>query len=275
VAANTLASVTYSTMQIAGAAIGGAVAAIFGAQIALVVDSVSYGLSAMLLWRIASPGPPTHEIAAGGGWSDLVEGLRFTLRQPEVGPAVLVKGLGQLGSIDVIAAALAARVFSLGRDGGGSLGLLWAAFGVGTILGPPVGNLFHRNTTETIRRVIVGGYAAIALGWLLIGVSPWFPLTLAAFALRGLGGSLNWVYSDILIQMRAPGRFLGRVFSINLAFFTLVVSVSAVISGALLDRPGVDPGRLSLWFGLLSLLPLAVWWSAVRRPAKLGVGQER
>ena len=52
VAANTLAGVTYSTMMVLGAALGGAVAAKFGAQIALIVDSASFGLSALLLLQI-------------------------------------------------------------------------------------------------------------------------------------------------------------------------------------------------------------------------------
>jgi MFS family permease len=266
VTTNTLAGVTFSAMFVTGSAIGGLVAAVFGPQVAIVIDAVSYLVSAWLIARIAASARPRPAPGHASGFRDLLDGLRFTRRQPGIAPVAVVKGFGQLGNVDVIAAVLAARVFSIGQDGGASLGFLFAAMGVGTILGPPIANLFHNNTSPGLRRTIVIGYAAIAASWFLIGVSPWFALTLAAFTLRGLGGGINWIMSDILIQMQVPNHFLGRVFSLNLAFFTLVVSFSTLASGYLIDRVGMGPGEYSLWVGAVSLLPLVGWLVHLRRP---------
>jgi hypothetical protein len=267
VATNTLAGVTYSAMFVLGSAIGGAVAALFGVETALLIDAASFGLSALLSWRIARLAAGVARSGRGSsGWRDLVDGLRFTRRQPDIGPVVLVKGFGQLGSVDVIAATLAAGAFSLGGGSeGGALGLMLAAMGIGTILGPPVGNKFHQGASPALRWGIAAGYAAIALSWLLIGMSPWLGLTLVAFVIRGVGGSLNWVYSDVLIQRHVPNEFRGRVFSLNLAFFMLVVSLSTLATGFLLDQAGASPWQVSLWVGVLSMGPLAYWLLRGRR----------
>jgi MFS family permease len=272
IAANTLSSVTWSAMLALGAAVGGLVAAGFGVQIALSIDALSFLASAALIGRSVVR-PRAALSAPTSGWRDFVDGLAYVRARPDIGLIATIKGFGQIGSMDVIAAVLAERTFPLGQEGGGAFGLMLAAVGVGTVLGPLVGNRFHDNTAAKLQRAITGGYILIVIGWWVVGVSPSLPLVLLGFLLRGMGGSLNWTYSDILIQLKVPSHFLGRVFALNLAFFTLMLSISVWTSGYLMDHFQVDPRQLAFGLGLASVLPLAMWAWATRSATAIPVGE--
>lgn len=262
--ANTLSSTTWSAMLTLGAAIGGAVAAIFGAQIALMVDSLSFILSALLVLQLAMPkaniAPPAHR----SGWADFIAGLGYVRQHPRVGVLTLVKAMGQIGSIDVMAAIYAERLFHFGQDGAATLGAMLAGFGVGAVAGPLVGNLFHDHSTRMLKRAIVGGYAAIVIAWVILGLSPTLPLVLVGCVLRGMGGSLNWTYSDVLLQMAVPNNFLGRVYSLDFGLFTLAMSVSVWLTGLALDQYIADPRLLAMVLAVLAIAPVIVWGRTAR-----------
>jgi Na+/melibiose symporter-like transporter len=84
-----------------------------------------------------------------------------------------------------------------------------------------------------------------------------------------MGGSINWTYSSALLQMKVPDRFLGRVFALDFAFFTLAMSLSVWFSGWVLDTYSLDPQQLVLIFAGASVLPLFIWGSFA-----LGWGRE-
>lgn len=262
--ANTLSSVTWSAMLALGAALGGLTTAAVGASAALLIDAGTFLVSAALLGgiRTMARAGAAHPL---GGWADFVAGLRYTHSQAGLRWVALVKGLGQIGSVDVMAAIFAARVFPVGQDGAAALGLLLAANGLGAVLGPVLGNRFHDHSARQLRRAIQGGFVMIVLGWLLLGLAPALPVALVAFFVRGVGGSLNWTYSDVLLQMQVADRFLGRVFSLNLAFFTLLLSVSVWLNGYVLDRWALDPRQVALGLAGLSLGPALLWLWILRQ----------
>lgn len=268
VAANTLSSVTWSAMLAVGGAVGGAVAAALGAEAALVIDAVTFLLSAFLITRVRLAAPGVGVRTERSGWRDFLDGLAYVRRRTDVAWVAVVKGLGQTGSVDVIAAVLAARVFPLGPEGGGALGLMFTAFGVGTVLGPIVGNAFHDGASRQLQRAILGGFGLIVAGWLVVGLAPSLWIMLLGWVLRGMGGSINWTYSDILIQLKVPTEFLGRVFALNLAIFTLFMSASTWASGLLLDQLQIEPRLLALWLGLASLAPVGLWALFLRAEAR-------
>ena len=77
---NTLAGTTYSSMLVLGAALGGAVAAVFGVGVALVIDSVSFLVSAALIWRIAAPARLAPSAESAGRWGELIAGVTVARR---------------------------------------------------------------------------------------------------------------------------------------------------------------------------------------------------
>jgi MFS family permease len=269
--ANTLSSATWSAMLAFGAAIGGFTAAAFGARVALIIDSISFGLSAALVFSIGYTPQARPRAAHSNGLTDFLEGLRYVRRNPKTGLVTLVKAMGQVGSVDIIAATYAARVFRFGQEGAVTLGLMFAFFGLGAILGPVVGNALGVRTKRALQVAINVGFLCLPVAWFIIGVSPTLPFVLIGVTLRGMGGSVNWTYSDVLIQMSTPDQFMGRVYSLDFGIFTLALSASVWFSGAALDQFALDPRAVAVYFGLGSLLPL-MFWTVMTRAVRMGEG---
>jgi MFS family permease len=102
------------------------------------------------------------------------------------------------------------------------------------------------------------------LAWLIVGTAPTLPVALLGCVLRGVGGSINWTYSDVLLQMTVPNHLLGRVFAFDIALFTLAVSISLWLTGYVTDTFHLAPRTIVLLLAAGSLLPLAIWGAALR-----------
>ena len=257
--ANTLSSTTWSAMLALGAAIGGFTAAAFGTQVALIIDSLSFVGSALLVFAVTYTPQTRVRAAHSSGLTDYLDGLRYVRQNPKTGLVTLVKAMGQIGSVDIIAATYAAQVFRVGQDGAVTLGLMFACFGVGAITGPFIGNALGVRTKRALQVAINIGFLCLPAAWFIIGLAPTLPLVLLGVTLRGVGGSVNWTYSDVLIQMSTPDQFMGRAYSLDFGIFTLALSASVWFSGAALDQFALNPRAVALYFGLGSLLPLAFW----------------
>lgn len=267
VRANTLGSVTWSVMLAAGAAIGGLVAGSFGTAFALIVDSLSFLLSALFISqiRLNSNSLPDSLIGAAARQDDrsrtsFREGIRYLAAHLDTAAVLLIKLGGSVGNIDLLLTIYATVYFPLGDNGTWSLGILWSAFGVGAIIGPIVLNRFNDGTVRIMRRLILIGYVWIALGWLLFGLAPSLPIAAAAIAVKAMGSSIYWTYSSVIIQKSVDDDYLGRVFAIDQAGFQLSTVISVIIVGAVVDAIGRENARaVSYGTALVSLIPLAAW----------------
>jgi MFS family permease len=115
-----------------------------------------------------------------------------------------------------------------------------------------------------LRRAILGGFVCMPIAWLIVGTAPALPIVLAGCVLRGAGGSVNWTYSDVLLQMTVPNHLLGRVFAFDIAMFTLAVSISLWLTGYITDAFELSPRTIVLLLAMGSLAPLALWGAALR-----------
>jgi MFS family permease len=262
--ANTLSSVTWSAMLTLGGAIGGLTASLFGVRVSLIVDAFSFLVSAILVLSITGQFHSNAIHAMESGWKNFVDGLHYVQKNLDIGLVTLVKALGQVGSFDIISALYAAHVFRQGQEGATTLGLMFTAFGVGAVIGPLIANRFGDSSVVWLRRAILGGFVCMPLAWLIVGVAPSLPIALLGCVLRGIGGSINWTYSDVLLQMSVPDHYLGRVFAFDFAIFTLAVSVSLWLTGFITDEFHLAPRVIVLLLAMGSLGPLAVWGAALR-----------
>ena len=266
--ANTLASITWSAMLTLGGAIGGLTASLFGVRVSLVVDALSFLVSAFFLLSITGQFRSDAVHALESGWKNFIDGLQYVRKDLDIGLVTSVKALGQVGSFDIIAALYAAHVFREGQEGATTLGLMFTAFGVGAVIGPLIANRFGDSSVIWLRRAILGGFVCMPLAWLIVGVAPSLPIALLGCILRGIGGSVNWTYSDVILQMSVPDHLLGRVFAFDFAIFTLAVSVSLWLTGFITDTFQLAPRVIVLLLSAGSLGPLAVWGAALRWQAR-------
>ncbi len=263
---NTLSSVTWSAMLAIGAITGGLVAELLGTRAALLIDSLTFVVSALLVATIVIPEQPRSEIGrAARSVQDkskrtFRDGMRYLRRHRAAAAALFVKSSLNITSLDAVLIIYGTQVFALGEQGITSMAILWAAFGAGAILGPLFTNRFSDGSVRVLRRLIIVGYAMIVLGWLLWGLAPTLEFLVFAVIVRAMGGSVNWTYSSVIIQQIVPDEYLGRVFSLDFAGYELAHSIGIVVIGLLIDAAGRD-GIQSVAFisAAVALAPLLIW----------------
>jgi len=268
VEANTLVSVTWSVMLALGAVLGGAFAFAFGTEAALVADAVTFAVAAALIaWIAYDPAlgrklqkAVQPDVPAEEEDTSFWEGIRYVLRTPQMAAALFVKFGQSIGNVDTLMTIFATQVFVLGSNGELSLGLMFSAFGVGAFIGPMLTNRINDGSVRRMRRLIALGFAAIVVGWFLWGFTSVFWLACLAILVRGLGGSINWTYSVIIIQKTAPDAKLGRMFALDMAGFQLATIVSTLIHGWLIDQVALDDLHwIVLGTGVVAVVPLLIW----------------
>lgn len=266
VQANTLDSITWSAMLAIGALLGGVFAAIFGTAAALAVDGLTFVIAALLIARIKASGRPEKaqvREAVSAGTGGLVEGLRYAAANPTTLVVLFVKGINALVSAETLVIVAGTQLFAVGQDGQISLGLLYAAVGIGAISGPLLLNRFHDGSTPMLRQAITIGMALLAIGWLMAGFAGglvWFAL---ALIVRAMGGSANWTYSSIIIQKAVPDHFLGRMFALDQAIFQLLFIINTVGMGLLLDALPLP--TIGLMAAAIAGLSLVGWMFTIGR----------
>ncbi len=256
--ANTLGNVTWSVMLAAGAALGGAVASLWGPAVALAIDAASFALSAFFLTRI-------HDIKIEKTdqpkrQASFRDGLRYVGRNPGIATALSVKFGLSLGSVDALMVAYATSLFVIGENGTASLGILYTAFGIGAVVGPAIFNRFSDGTIMTMRRLVILSFLCVTLGWLLFGLSSSLLWASLALIVRASGGSVTWTYSSTILQMSAQDEYMGRVFSLDWMGFYSAITVSTLTIGFLIDHFGNQSApAIAIGSAVLSLLPVIGW----------------
>ena len=275
VLANTLGSVTWSTMLAAGAIAGGIVASQLGTSAALVIDSLTFVVSALLIISIrtnTSVSAGTRkivevveavEVEENRG---LREGLRYLRRSPATLAVLLVKAGVSLGSVDTVMIIYASQLFTIGKDSSTPLSIMYAAYGAGAVAGPLLLNRFNDGQVHVMRRLIRFGFLFMSLGWLMMSGAGTLPLVALALTLRAMGSSVCWTYSSVIIQKSVPDRYLGRMFSLDMTNFQFVGAFSILLTGLLIDFFGVALVRqVVLLMAIISLMPLILWTLVVPR----------
>jgi MFS family permease len=163
----------------------------------------------------------------------------------------------------VVQVVLAERIFVIGEGGGTSLGLLYAAAGVGTGLGPILARRLTGDRDRPLRIALGVAYVLAALGLFIIAPLAGFAWVLFGAFLRSFGGGINWVFSTQLLLHAVPDRMRGRAFSTEFAMLTLANAASTALGGWALDHAGLSLGQIIVILGVLTLLPGVLWLAAM------------
>jgi MFS family permease len=242
VSANSKLSTSRSASFIAGPALGGLLIEVFTAPVAMLVDAVSFLLSALLIGRIkVAPAVPAERFAP-------LDGLTYVMRHRFLRP--ILTCVTTINFFGFVAQALI--VLFASRTLGLSAGLIGLAFGLGA-----VGGLLGAIVAPRLsRRFGVG--RTILIGAVL------FPAPTVAIA---FAGGPEWLSFTVLLAAEAVAGFGVMLFDINTNSLSAATTVDAMRSrvtgvfgtvnyGA---RPlgAVIGGVLGTWLGVRPTLVLA------------------
>ena len=276
--ANALSSATWAAMLAIGAAAGGVFAGVFGIAAAFVLDAATYLLSALLLARMpysmanrrsVSAPPAGLGASVRAGIAEYAESLRYLGKHRRVLVVALQKGFLSIffSAFQVTSVAIAGTVFPIGVGGGTTVGLLFAAGGIGSALGPLVVHPLLGARQQALRWAMLAGYLLMSVGLALAAPLASLPLVMAGSALRSVGSGMVWVFSTQILLETVPDELRGRVIATEHAGFTLLGAVGSACAGA-----GLELASLSTLVWVLAPLTLVpgLHWAAhgVRRPRK-------
>jgi MFS family permease len=265
VAANALDGFTWSSMLAIGAMLGGLATAYLGITAAFVIDAFTFLLSAWFVSRIDLPRATANERLAqanqGSGFFEFVGGLRYLAGRPFILGLSLVKGGGALvwGAINVVEIPLAQELFALNGNGTLTLGLVYAATGIGTALGPILMRQWLGDSRSASLLAITIGFVMLTIGVVGLGLANMFSVVLVMTIVRGIGSGAAWVFSSALLQKLVTDEYRGRVFAFEFAIFTLTQSISVLWAGFAMDSLGLGVQQVLLSMGIAGTAATLVW----------------
>ena len=270
VTANAITSVTWSVMLTLGAAIGGLITGWVGTDASFVLDSLTYLASAALVAAVRLPKRPPRArrrltVARALGITDTLEGAAYVRARPRVLAYLAVKpawGLG--GGILTLLGVFGEKIFTVGGRAATGIGVLYAARGIGTAVGPIVARRVAGGSRRAMQTSIGLSFAVGGLFYAAFGLSQNFAVALAVLAVAHMGGSVLWVFSTVLLTQAVEDEFRGRVFAAELAALTLTLAASNYVTGELLDRFHFSPRAVAVGIGILFLLPGMLWFATAR-----------
>ncbi|MGM0506716.1 MAG: MFS transporter [Bacteroidota bacterium] len=234
--ANILSAASWSVIFTTGMALGGMATALMGTDYVFLLNAISYLYSAWIIWRATVPQTEMSQAErkrTKNPWTGILEGFDYLKRHPDVSVPTLAKGAmtASLGALVYLLILISDQVLQMGSMG---LGILYAARGVGTGIGPVLGRRWERNEKRWIRMMgfcmVLCGIFYLPLAWT---ETLWIMCLLVVVAHMASGS--NWVMSTVLIQRRSDDLFRGRVFSSEWLLFTLMQSFSVTTASLLLE----------------------------------------
>jgi MFS family permease len=254
--ANVLMGSTWGTMLAVGAGIGGLVTMRFGRDASFVIDAFSFLGSAALLWRMRGR---FAEERAHHEQPPLVESVRETVRYARTNRRVLALlvskgGYGLGAGVIAMLSVFGREVFHAGAFG---IGLLFAARGVGALIGPFAVRAFARED-HALYRMMGPSVILFGAGYVALGLSKTLAVGALAILIAHAGGGAQWQTSTYGLQRETEDRIRGRVFSADYGFVTLTMSVSSLLAGIASDAFG--PTAATIGIASLALGWGLFWW---------------
>jgi MFS family permease len=246
-AAVALNSVAFNLARAVGPALGGAIVAWAGAQVAFGINAISYlGLIAVLFsWKrppSAARLPPETMMAA------MLAGLRFARLSHSL-QTILVRG----ATFGFFAAALWGLIPLVAKDllSGGAItfGLLLAAFGGGAVAGALGGAMIRERFTN--ERIVAGGSAAFGIAGLIAAFSPFLVVTVVALVLAGAAWLLVLSTFNVTVQLRTPRWVVGRALAIYQAGVFGGLSLGGWLWGVVAENYGVPTSLIAAGLALV------------------------
>ena len=234
-----------SATEIAGPPLAGALVQSFTAPVAVLVDAMSFVVSALTLALIQAPeASPVRTEGSGRWWRAIGEGVRFVLSTPALRAVTVCTALWNLFEAALFYAlflVFATRTLGMGP---GLIGLVYMAGNAGFLLSAVLtGGITSR---IGVRASLLVGAGLGGLGGLFVPLAGG-PTVVAALVLvaalfvTNLGAVLYVINQSSLRQAITPDRLQGRMNATVLVIIRGVMPAGALLGGALAEVFGLRP----------------------------------
>jgi MFS family permease len=226
---------------IVGPAIAGLLIAVGGLTLAFVINAASFGIVALVLWRLPKRPPQRDADAAEAGDAPGIRALLGDRSRALLGIGIVnVVGQFIFGGLSVLTVVIAIDVLKAGEA---ATGYLNAAIGLGGLIGAVLSGVLVLR--RRLGPPLLLGALLFGGGLVAVGFSGSLALALVGMAILSVGDLLLNVVNTTLIQRIVPDAVRGRVFG---GLHTITVGSYAI--GSLLIPIATVVGGLPLVFGI-------------------------
>jgi DHA3 family macrolide efflux protein-like MFS transporter len=211
-AANGLMQTVQTVGMLAGGALAGFFIGLWGEQVAFVVDSVTYVVSAVAITMMAVPHTTKGQQVAGGQlaavWAEIRDGVVYLFGNRTMVGVLICMSVVQLGvgAIQVVWVPFLERTFGVGAEG---LGVVDSIQGAGMIVGGVAMGFLTARMSKT--SMIGWGLGLIGLTLCGMGLAPAFGyVVVCSFALGVVLVPMQSALMTIM-QLAVPDLMRGRV----------------------------------------------------------------
>jgi MFS family permease len=271
VEANAKIGVSDSAAQLVGPGLAGALIQWLTAPFAILLDAVSFAISAWMLRGIPSAASDAPKLASDSLWRDIREGLMAVWNNRTLRALAWSLAIWQVFRHAYVAVVVlfAARELAFSA---GHVGVLFMLAGVGSLAAAAaVGPLNARFGFGPTMLAALGGTGA---AWLVMGASTggyWmasatFGLGLFLLDFTAMTFFINYL---TLRQAVTPDRLLGRVTATMIALTISTAPLGGLAGGWIAEHWGVRSTILLAGLGALLMLPVIAWTSPLAKLRRL------
>jgi MFS family permease len=225
--ANSWIGIARQGSAIAGPALAAALYGTAGSTVVWGIDAASFLVSATALWlaRPRSIQPPPQL----GMRKELLAGFRYVISVPWIWTGIAAATLILMVAMSPYTVLLPRVVQSHYHRGVGSYGLLFSAMAAGMVAGSLVWARWHPRKWRVA--ICFAAFGINDLGIIVVAVSPWYSLAVAAAAWRGFWIGIGIAAWFTLVTELVPEHLLSRVFSFDFFGSLGLTPVGFVLAG--------------------------------------------
>ncbi|MGV9847721.1 MFS transporter [Streptomyces sp. NPDC003442] len=235
-------------LYVVGPAVGGAVTVAFGADVAVLLEALSFLLLFGAVALVVPPQPrtPRAERSTESGW-------RILRLRPVAARLFFVVFFFNLSYMPV-EVALPVLVNGDLHGDGNTLGIIWTAFGAGALLGGALTGFLRKLHQQAVLVAVIALWGGSVV---LLALAPSGPVAMCAFA---LGGFIYAPFTPIaytFVQSELPPHEQQPVITLWTTGSTLAAPIGLPLSGPLVSALGARGGLLLSAALTLVLVPFA------------------
>ena len=264
--ATTMIGMSWSAMAAFGSAAGGILVSSWGSYTCFLIDSLTYVISAIFMmlikgqFKVSKNKSKLQESTLAYGLRMMRDGVNY-LQNSNTGALVFLKASAAMvfGAFDVLYVGFAEKGDVEGRAF--RLGMITAASGVGSLLGPLLlGRFLDMSRPDQMQFRCIATFAVNAAGAFLISrFSNHIWTVCLMVACRAAASGALFVGSILLLQKLSEPTMLGRVVAIESILFLSAQALSSYIAGVILDVTTFSVEQISAMLGFLSATFLVLW----------------
>lgn len=251
-----------------GNALGGIAVTFFGNNVAFIINSLSFLVSAYTIWLIpesATEKASTKNREKDTFFNEMLEGFRFIYRNAFVLTIILMNLIWAIGggAIQVILERLGGDVFAPKEffSSAFAIGMLWAANGLGLAVGMFIA---HRIGTWIEIRKMTSKFIGVTLilqGVLfaIAGFMPFLWLSCLIFFISRVVIGVEYAIQETLFQHALPDYIRGRISTLDRGMEITVFSFSIYFAGHSLQY--ISPQMLTVASGILTAFAALIWFA--------------